>query len=45
MRCLGVPDRLVEHGDPGAIRREIQLDRDGIANAVRALLAGAARER
>jgi 1-deoxy-D-xylulose-5-phosphate synthase len=38
-RCLGIPDRLVEHGDPTEIRREIDLDREGIAEAVRSLLA------
>ncbi len=38
-RCLGIPDRLIEHGDPKQIRREIDLDREGIAKAVRSLLA------
>ncbi len=38
-RCLGIPDRLVEHGDPKQIRRKFDLDRDGIAKAVRSLLA------
>jgi 1-deoxy-D-xylulose-5-phosphate synthase len=38
-RCLGIPDRLVEHGDPTEIRREFDLDRKGIAEAVRSLLA------
>ena len=38
-RCLGIPDRLVEHGDPKQIRREIDLDREGIAKAVKFLLA------
>ena len=38
-RCLGIPDRLIEHGDPKEIRREIDLDREGIAKAVRSLLA------
>jgi 1-deoxy-D-xylulose-5-phosphate synthase len=38
-RCLGIPDRLVEHGDPKEIRREIDLDREGIVKAVRSLLA------
>jgi 1-deoxy-D-xylulose-5-phosphate synthase len=37
-RCLSIPDRLVEHGDPEAIRASIGLDPDGIANAVVALL-------
>ena len=38
MRCLGIPDRLIEHGDPKEIRREIDLDREGIVKAVRSLL-------
>jgi 1-deoxy-D-xylulose-5-phosphate synthase len=38
-RCLGIPDRLVEHGDPKEICREIDLDREGIEKAVRSLLA------
>jgi 1-deoxy-D-xylulose-5-phosphate synthase len=38
-RCLAIPDRLVEHGDPAELRHELGLDRDGIAAAVRTLLA------
>jgi 1-deoxy-D-xylulose-5-phosphate synthase len=38
-RHLGIPDRLVEHGDPTEIRREIGLDREGIASAVTELLS------
>ncbi len=38
-RCLGIPDRLVEHGDPKQSRRKFDLDRDSIAKAVRSLLA------
>jgi 1-deoxy-D-xylulose-5-phosphate synthase len=37
-RCLAVPGRLVEHGDPKAIRRSLGLDPAGIAEAVRSLL-------
>jgi len=37
--CLGIPDRLIEHGDPKEIRREIDLDREGIVKAVKSLLA------
>jgi 1-deoxy-D-xylulose-5-phosphate synthase len=37
-RCLAIPDRLIEHGDPKAIRREIGLDREGIVSAVTSLL-------
>ncbi|MEN8183237.1 MAG: 1-deoxy-D-xylulose-5-phosphate synthase [Myxococcota bacterium] len=44
-RVLAVPDRLVEHGSPGALRRELGLDAQGIARAVRELLAGRARQR
>ncbi len=40
-RCLGVPDRLVEHGDPGEILSELGVDAAGIASAVRALVGGA----
>jgi 1-deoxy-D-xylulose-5-phosphate synthase len=40
VRCLGVPDRPVEHGDPDVQRAGFGLDRDGIALAVRALLEG-----
>jgi 1-deoxy-D-xylulose-5-phosphate synthase len=36
-RVLGVPDRIVEHGDPGVIRRTLGLDADGICQAVRSL--------
>ena len=38
-RRLGIPDRLVEHGDPKAIRREIDLDKEGIVRSITALLA------
>jgi 1-deoxy-D-xylulose-5-phosphate synthase len=37
-RCLAIPDRLVEHGDPGAQRARLGLDSAGIARAVRELL-------
>jgi len=37
-RCLAVPDRLVEHGDPKAILASLGLDAAGIARAVRDLL-------
>jgi 1-deoxy-D-xylulose-5-phosphate synthase len=39
-RCLAVPDGLVEHGDPAAIRRRLGLDSAGIARALAALVAG-----
>ena len=41
VRCLAIPDRIVEHGDPDAVKRELGLDAAGIAAAIRALLAGA----
>jgi 1-deoxy-D-xylulose-5-phosphate synthase len=41
VRCLAIPDRIVEHGDPDAIKRELGLDATGIAAAIRALLADA----
>jgi 1-deoxy-D-xylulose-5-phosphate synthase len=34
-RCLGVPDRLVEHGDPAELLAGLGLDAPGIARAVR----------
>ena len=37
-RCLAVPDRVVEHGDPGAQRASFGLDPAGIAGAAQALL-------
>ncbi len=43
-RLLAIPDRLVEHGDPGAIRRQLGLDAEGIAAAVRGLLGRSAAE-
>jgi 1-deoxy-D-xylulose-5-phosphate synthase len=42
-RCLAVPDRLIEHGDPGRQERALGLDAEGIARAVRELVASAAR--
>ncbi len=38
VRCLALPDRIVEHGDPAAIRAEHGLDAAGIARAARDLL-------
>jgi 1-deoxy-D-xylulose-5-phosphate synthase len=38
VRCLALPDRIVEHGDPDAIRAEHGLDAAGIARAARELL-------
>ena len=39
VRCLAVPDAVVEHGDSGAIKRGLGLDSEGIARAVRDLLS------
>jgi 1-deoxy-D-xylulose-5-phosphate synthase len=38
VRTLAIPDRLIEHGDPGAIRASLGLDSAGIERAVAALL-------
>jgi 1-deoxy-D-xylulose-5-phosphate synthase len=38
-RCLGVPDRLVEHGDPAELLAGLGLDAPGIARAVREAVA------
>jgi len=37
-RCLAIPDRVVEHGDPAAQRAAQGLDSAGIAGAVASLL-------
>jgi 1-deoxy-D-xylulose-5-phosphate synthase len=37
VRCLAIPDRVVEHGDPAAIRSALGLDAEGIASAARQL--------
>jgi 1-deoxy-D-xylulose-5-phosphate synthase len=39
VHCLGVPDRLIEHGDPAEILAGLGLDAPGIARAVREVLA------
>jgi 1-deoxy-D-xylulose-5-phosphate synthase len=38
VRCLAVPDALVEHGDPARQRHGFGLDAEGIAKAVRELV-------
>jgi 1-deoxy-D-xylulose-5-phosphate synthase len=43
-RCLGVPDRVVEHGDAEKIRHDLSLDAEGIARAVRDLVKRSAAE-
>jgi 1-deoxy-D-xylulose-5-phosphate synthase len=39
VRCLALPDQLIEHGDPAAQKRAFGLDAEGIARAVQTLLA------
>jgi 1-deoxy-D-xylulose-5-phosphate synthase len=39
VRCLAVPDQIVEHGDPKKQRAAFGLDAAGIATAVRAAVA------
>jgi 1-deoxy-D-xylulose-5-phosphate synthase len=39
VRCLALPDRLIEHGDPNAQKKAFNLDAEGIARTVQALLA------
>jgi 1-deoxy-D-xylulose-5-phosphate synthase len=39
VRCLALPDQVVEHGDPAAQKRAFGLDAEGIARAVQALLS------
>jgi 1-deoxy-D-xylulose-5-phosphate synthase len=38
IRCLAVPDRVIEHGDPAVQRARFGLDPAGIERAARALL-------
>jgi 1-deoxy-D-xylulose-5-phosphate synthase len=38
VHCLAIPDRIVEHGDPAAIRASFGLDAEGIAGAARSLV-------
>jgi len=39
VRCLAVPDELIEHGSSGAQLARLRLDADGIAAVARELLA------
>ncbi|MDP6243934.1 MAG: 1-deoxy-D-xylulose-5-phosphate synthase [Myxococcota bacterium] len=39
VRCLAIPDAVVEHGDPGTQKAAFGFDPEGIATAVRQLLA------
>ncbi|MCX5739375.1 MAG: 1-deoxy-D-xylulose-5-phosphate synthase [Proteobacteria bacterium] len=38
VHCLAIPDRIIEHGDPVAIRAALGLDAEGIARAARRLV-------
>jgi len=38
VHCLAIPDRIVEHGDPAALRASFGLDAEGIARAARSLV-------
>jgi 1-deoxy-D-xylulose-5-phosphate synthase len=38
VKLLGIPDRLVEHGQPKELHRECGYDAEGIANTVRSML-------
>lgn len=43
LKRLGIPDRVVEHGEQLELHRECGFDPEGIANAVRALVFGDSR--
>jgi 1-deoxy-D-xylulose-5-phosphate synthase len=45
VRCLALPDRLIEHGDPARQKAALGLDSAGIVRAVQALIATAAPSR
>ncbi len=38
VHCLAIPDHIIEHGDPVAIRAALGLDAEGIARAARGLV-------
>ncbi len=38
IKCLGIPDRFVEHGERGELLTDLGLDADGIANAAREMV-------
>jgi 1-deoxy-D-xylulose-5-phosphate synthase len=40
VRCLGLPDRYIEHGSRNALMKEVGLDANSIAAAAEELLAG-----
>lgn len=39
VKCIGIPDKVVEHGAPELVRKELKLDREGIYNTVTAFFA------
>jgi 1-deoxy-D-xylulose-5-phosphate synthase len=39
----GIPDHFIEHGAPSELYKEIDMDRDGIAKAARALVTAGAK--
>ena len=41
VRCLGIPDRFVEHGGREALLRDLGLDAEGIATEARRMIGGA----
>ncbi len=43
VKRLGIPDRIVEHGEPLELHRECGFDPEGIANAVRAFAEAGVR--
>ena len=38
VKRLGVPDRFIEHGSQKELRARIGINRDGILNALRAMV-------
>ena len=41
VRCLGLPDRFIEHGARDVLLRDLGLDAEGIATEVRRMIGGA----
>ena len=40
IKIMGIPDRLVEHGTPKELYKEIGLDAQAIATSLRQMMAG-----
>jgi 1-deoxy-D-xylulose-5-phosphate synthase len=34
VKCIGVEDRVIEHGAPGLVRKDLKLDLEGLLNTV-----------